>query len=105
MLKILIAEDDRELRQLFEHVLMKHDYSVKGVSNGKEALAAIDEDDQLAGAVALAEKAVARIKPGEDPRKAANRILAMLARRGYGWDLAKEALQQAMADIANDDEL
>jgi len=44
MLKILIAEDDRELRQLFEHVLMKHDYSVKGVSNGKEALAAMGED-------------------------------------------------------------
>jgi len=44
MLKILIAEDDRELRQLFEHVLMKHDYSVKGVSNGKEALAAMEED-------------------------------------------------------------
>lgn len=44
MLKILIAEDDRELRQLFEHVLMKHNSSVKGVSNGKEALAAMEED-------------------------------------------------------------
>ena len=44
MLKILIAEDDRELRQLFSHVLMKNGYSVKGVSNGKEALDAIDHD-------------------------------------------------------------
>ena len=44
MLKILIAEDDRELRQLFSHVLMKNGYSVKGVSNGKEALDAIDRD-------------------------------------------------------------
>ncbi|MGM9601290.1 MAG: response regulator transcription factor [Faecousia sp.] len=44
MLKILIAEDDRELRQLFSHVLVKHGYTVKGVSDGKEALDAIDND-------------------------------------------------------------
>lgn len=44
MLKILIAEDDRELRQLFYHVLTKNGYAVKGVSNGKEALDALDND-------------------------------------------------------------
>ena len=44
MLKILIAEDDRELRQLFSHVLTKNGYSVKGVANGREALDAIDGD-------------------------------------------------------------
>lgn len=44
MLKILISEDDQELRQLFSHVLMKNGYTVKGVSNGKEALDAIDHD-------------------------------------------------------------
>lgn len=44
MLKILIAEDDRELRQLFSHVLMKNGYTVKGVSNGREALDAMDHD-------------------------------------------------------------
>ena len=44
MLKILIAEDDRELRQLFSHVLMKNGYTVKGVSNGKEALDAMEHD-------------------------------------------------------------
>ena len=42
MLNILIAEDDRELRQLFEHVLVKNGYSVRGVSNGQEALDAMD---------------------------------------------------------------
>ena len=41
MFKILIAEDDRELRQLFQHVLTKNGYSVVGVSNGEEALHAI----------------------------------------------------------------
>lgn len=44
MLKILIAEDDRELRLLFSHVLIKHGYTVKGVSNGREALDAMDTD-------------------------------------------------------------
>lgn len=44
MLKILIAEDDLELGRLFAHVLIKNGYTVKGVSNGKEALDAIDND-------------------------------------------------------------
>ena len=44
MLKILIAEDDRELRQLFSHVLNRHGYTVVGVSNGQEALDAMDTD-------------------------------------------------------------
>lgn len=38
MLKILIAEDDSELRHLFAHVLIKNGYIVKEVENGKEAL-------------------------------------------------------------------
>ena len=44
MLKILIAEDDQDLRQLFGHVLIRHGYSVKGVRDGLEALEALDRD-------------------------------------------------------------
>ena len=44
MFKILIVEDDRELRQLFGHVLIKNGYAVKEVSNGKEALDALEID-------------------------------------------------------------
>ena len=44
MLKILIAEDDRELRQLFSHVLTKNGYTVRGVSDGQEALDAMQGD-------------------------------------------------------------
>lgn len=73
----------------------------KGVSadEAEAALEAIDEDDQLAGAVSLVEKAMTRTKPGEDPRKTAQRITAMLARRGYGWDVAREAISQVMQDM------
>lgn len=44
MLKILIAEDDRELRRLFAHVLIKNGYAVKEVSDGQEALDALDAE-------------------------------------------------------------
>ena len=43
MFKILIAEDDRELRQLFAHVLTKNGYTVLGGSNGEEALDALEQ--------------------------------------------------------------
>ena len=42
MFKILLAEDDRELRQLFQHVLTKNGYTTVGVSNGLEALEALE---------------------------------------------------------------
>ncbi len=44
MFKILIAEDDAELRQLFTHVLNKNGYDVTGVDNGKKALDALSND-------------------------------------------------------------
>ena len=44
MFQILVAEDDRELCRLFAHVLIKNGYSAKEVSNGKEALGAIEKE-------------------------------------------------------------
>ena len=44
MFKILIAEDDRELRKLFQRILTQNGYSVRGVENGAEALAALELD-------------------------------------------------------------
>lgn len=44
MFKILIAEDDIELRHLFSHILTKNGYFTIGVSNGQEALDALDKD-------------------------------------------------------------
>lgn len=76
----------------------------KGVSSAEAdaALAEVDEDEQLAAAISLVKKAAARIKPDEDPRKAASRITAMLARRGYGWDVARAAIEHAMGDLEDD---
>lgn len=44
MLKILVVEDDLELRQLFSHVLIKNGYTVKGAANGEEALNILESD-------------------------------------------------------------
>ncbi len=44
MFKILIAEDDGELRQLFTHVLIRNGYDVTGVDNGRKALDALNAE-------------------------------------------------------------
>jgi len=44
MFKILIVEDDKELRQLFERVLVKNGYTVKGAANARDALDEIDRE-------------------------------------------------------------
>ena len=44
MFKILIAEDDKELRMIYQRVLVKHGYAVIGVANGREALEVIDRE-------------------------------------------------------------
>ena len=44
MSKILIVEDDKELRELFGRVLMKQGYEICETSNGKEALNALHQN-------------------------------------------------------------
>ena len=44
MFKILIAEDDKELRMMYQRVLVKNGYAVRGVGNGKEALEVMDQE-------------------------------------------------------------
>ena len=44
MFKILIAEDDKELRLLFQRVLTRSGYTVSGACDGKEALEMLDKD-------------------------------------------------------------
>ena len=44
MSKVLIVEDDRELRELFGRVLKKQGYDIGEASNGKEALEALHQD-------------------------------------------------------------
>ena len=76
----------------------------KGISAEQtdEALKHVDEEEQLACAASLASKALGRAKSGEDPRKTAQRIIAAIVRRGYGYDVARKALQQVMDSITEE---
>ena len=79
--------------------------SMKGVSReeAEEALADTDAAEAEA-ACALAEKGLRRAKNGEDPRKTNQRVLALLARRGYDYNTAKTALARARERLGSGDE-
>ena len=42
MFKVLVVEDDRELRELFSRVLVRHGYKTYEAGNGEEALSVLD---------------------------------------------------------------
>ena len=69
----------------------------KGVSQEEidAALSALDSDDVIGGAIKIAEKAAR----GKDLSSPADRqkIMAALARRGYDFSIAKQALNQLIA--------
>ncbi|MBR5345514.1 MAG: regulatory protein RecX [Clostridia bacterium] len=69
----------------------------KGVTaeETQAAMEALDEGEHVSAATALAAKFLRSGKPGEDRRKADQRVLAALARRGYPYAIAKEALRAA----------
>lgn len=69
----------------------------KGVTreDADAALSAIDSDTHVQAAASYARKALARAKAGEDPRKTVQRAMALLARRGYNYDVSKQAIELA----------
>lgn len=69
----------------------------------RDALSQIDPEAQLEAAAALAKKGLSRAKADEDKAKTERRTLAMLARRGYSFDLAKKAIRIARSNW-NDEE-
>lgn len=73
---------------------------MKGVSSGEieAALEEMDEETLLEDAATLARKGFERAKAGEDPRKTAQRISGMLARRGYHWDIIRAAVERCMEE-------
>ena len=76
---------------------------MKGISQEliASALEELDEQTQEESALLQAAKALKRSKPGEDPRKARDRAIAALLRRGYDWSQAKKAVELA-AEQAED---
>ncbi len=72
----------------------------KGVAqeDTEEALSSLSEEEQLEQAAHLARKAFARAKPGEDPRKTLQKVMGAIVRRGFPWDIAREACERYVQD-------
>lgn len=63
----------------------------------RQAVASVDADTELEQAAKLVKNKLRYVSTEDEPmRKQVQRLAAMLARRGYDWDIAKKAIQQAM---------
>lgn len=73
---------------------------MKGISGEdiESVLENLPEKEQLEDAVEIARKALKRAKSGEDPRKTREKMAAGIVRRGYSWDLARQACDQVLRD-------
>ena len=83
--------------------LLQQELRQKGVAaeTAREAIAEADLDE-AAAAEALARRRLAAYA-GEDPQVVRRRVGAYLARRGYGFDVVRAALDQAMGEAADAD--
>ena len=70
---------------------------MKGVDEetAREAVSAIDEEEQSKKALDLALKCLRKSKPGEDSRKVHQRMMRALVSRGFDWDMARDACDKA----------
>jgi len=67
------------------------------------ALSQVDEEEQLRAATAHAEKLLARTC-GKDARDARRKVEAALARRGYNWDVVRDATKDAVKRAGADED-
>ena len=70
---------------------------MKGISQdmAENALDELNEDESDEAAVALAKKLLRRYSGEADERKAMQKLLAAMARRGYGYEESKQAIEKA----------
>lgn len=80
----------------------------QAIAEVREELGETDEDEevpsydeQLAGAVEIVRKVLSR-SLDQDPQKTTQRILGMLARRGFPYDLSRDAIALVMHETEDD---
>ncbi len=78
---------------------------MKGISQemAEHALEELDEDEGDEAAAALACKLLRRYSGEADERKAVQKILAAMARRGYGYEDSKLAIENAIEQMNEGD--
>ena len=64
----------------------------------QQALEALDEEEAEDAALVLARKLLKRYEREPDPRKAMQKLLMAMARRGYGFEEARAAAERALQE-------
>ena len=77
----------------------------KGIDRelAQQVIDELDRDEAAAGAAELASRLLRKYISEKDPRKAMNKLLAAMARRGYGYEDAKAAIDAAMQQAREDE--
>lgn len=77
---------------------IRQELRTKGIDGdiASEILEDLSEEEQLCQAVALAVKKIRSLQSSCEEKKWKQRITAFLVRRGYSWDLALKAFEEAM---------
>ena len=80
--------------------LIRRELKMKGIEESLivKQLDTLDSDENFRNAVQLAGKAWNRMKPGEDIRKSRQKVISSLVRKGYDWETARAACEQAEHD-------
>ena len=78
---------------------MKRKLRAKGIDDdtAEEALGVLDDESQLATAKELARKLLRRYA-GEEPYARKSKISQAIARRGYSWEIVREAIESLGLD-------
>lgn len=83
------------------HIRILQELRMKGIPQemAHNALEELDEEEDEEAAVALAKKLMKRYANEADERKAMQKRLAAMARRGYGYDESRRALEEAVRQL------
>ena len=83
----------------------KRKLRAKGFSedDADDALTQLDDDQQAEMAAQLAKKLAPKYLAKGDAREAKAKLSQALARRGFGWEIVREAVDSALEDVDMDD--
>ena len=88
-------------RQQIGRVRILRELAQKGVDreSAERAVEALDEEEKDAAAVALAQKLLRRYADEADAKRAMAKLMAAMARRGYDFESARRAVEQALNKV------
>ena len=78
----------------------------KGIDSrmAEDAAGQLDEEEAAEGAAQLASKLLKKYARESDSRKAMQKLMAAMARRGYGYDESRQAVETAMEALRSEED-